>query len=245
MKREKNGLGKGPGKDDLAQIGRHALDSAHTMINVTSVQRPSVTELRDILESIREGHRKPTIEEFELLFGLLDALDESTSRIESSMKGMLEFGKGAVFNFEKILVNAFLTDLIEAIEARGRFDVKFKKELCPELFDRLCSIDRHQLSDCIFHVIKNAVEENAGTVTVATSVETRPEGQFIEISVANDGNAIPQEYLVKIFDLSFTTKKKGNGIGLAQVLRIIDAHGGHVDVRSKSGSTAFRLFLPL
>ncbi len=215
------------------------------MINLTSVGRPAMAELKDVLRGIQQGRRKPTATEFETMFGLLDALDTSTERIEKEMKGMLEFGKGVVFTFERVLVNTFLTDMIDTVKARRKPPVVFKYELCPELAEHLCSIDRHQLSNCIFHVVKNAIEEDAKTIIIATSVETTPEGQFVEISVANDGNPIPQEYLTKIFDLSFTTKKKGNGIGLAQVRRIMDAHGGHIDVRSKSGATAFRLFLPL
>jgi signal transduction histidine kinase len=237
--------GQGPSVEELAELGRHALDSAHSMINLTSVCPAVVEEMLIIVRSIQAEERTPAETEFEAIFGLLGALSESAVRIEKTMKGMLEFGKGVIFTFENLLVNIFLIDLIETIKARGRFNVNFTYELCPELSEQLCSIDRHQLSDCLFHLIKNAVEENAQTITIATSVETAPEGQFVEISVANDGNPIPQEYLTKIFNLSFTTKQKGNGIGLAQVRRIIEAHGGHIDVRSKSGSTAFRLYLPL
>lgn len=241
QKQEKGGLGK----DVLADVGRHALDNSHTMINVTSVFRPAICEVMDMLKYIRQGDRKPSAEEFDNLNKILEMADESAVRIESITKSMLAIGKGAVFKFEKILINEFLIDLIETIKARKRFTISFKYELCPELSQQLCRIDRHQLSDCIFHLAKNAVEENAGTVTVGTSIETAPEGQFVEVSVANDGNPIPPQHLAKIFNLSFTTKKKGNGIGLAQVKRIIEAHGGHIDVRSKSCSTAFRLFLPL
>lgn len=244
-KRESNKCGKGPSVQELTELGKHVLDRAHSMINLTSVCPSSVEEMRVMITNIEAEKRMPTKDEFDALYGLLDALGEITGRIEKTMKGMLEFGKGVIFTFEKMPINIFMFDQREKIEALGRNLVTFKYEFCSKLSQQWCLIDRDQLSDCILHLVKNAVEGKAKTITIATSVETTPEGQFIEISVANDGHPIPKEHLAKIFDLSFTTKKKGNGIGLAQVRRIIEAHKGHIDVRSKSGSTEFRLSLPV
>lgn len=246
MEKAKRGNhGQAPSVKELTELGRSALDSAHSMINLTAVHKPTVDEMRMMLEKIQVEGRVPTAEEFKALMGLLEVLEESSDRIEKTMKGMLAFGKGVIFTFEKMPINVFLFDLMEKAKAIGGDSVSFRYEFCPKLSEKWCSIDRDQLSDCMFNLIKNAAEGGARSVTIATSVETTSKGQFIEISVANDGNAIPEEYLAKIFDLSFTTKKKGNGIGLAQVQRIIEAHGGHIDVNSKCESTEFRLFLPL
>lgn len=235
----------GPSVKELTELGRHALDSAHSMINLTTVGAPAVEEMQIIMRGVQGEKRLPTELEFETIFGLLNAISDSTTRIEKTMKGMLAFGKGVIFDFKKLPVNVFMFNLMEGAKALSGDLVSLQYEFCPKLSEKWCSIDKEQLADCMFHLIKNAVESKAKTIIIATSVETTPKGQFIEISVANDGIPIPEEFLAKIFDLSFTTKKKGNGIGLAQVHRIIEAHGGHIDVSSKCESTAFRLYLPL
>jgi signal transduction histidine kinase len=67
----------------------------------------------------------------------------------------------------------------------------------------------------------------------------------VEIDVEDTGVGIPPEDLSRIFDLYFTTKEKGSGIGLSMVYRIVQLHDGEVDVQSTPGSgTRFRLIFP-
>jgi len=66
------------------------------------------------------------------------------------------------------------------------------------------------------------------------------------IEIADTGNGIPPEIRDKIFDLYFTTKKDGSGIGLAMTYRIIQLHNGSIDVQSEQNiGTTFTLKLPL
>jgi len=72
-----------------------------------------------------------------------------------------------------------------------------------------------------------------------------PEGRYVKISVRDQGSGIPEANLGKIFDPYFTTKAKGNGLGLATVYSIINKHGGLITVESQVGvGTAFHFFLP-
>ena len=67
----------------------------------------------------------------------------------------------------------------------------------------------------------------------------------VEIDVEDTGVGIPPENLQKIFDLYFTTKEKGSGIGLSMVYRIVQLHDGEVEVQSTPGrGTRFRLVFP-
>ena len=70
------------------------------------------------------------------------------------------------------------------------------------------------------------------------------EGRYVKVSVLDQGSGIPEANLGKIFDPYFTTKAKGNGLGLATVYSIISKHGGLITVESQVGvGTAFH-FLP-
>ena len=67
----------------------------------------------------------------------------------------------------------------------------------------------------------------------------------VEIDVEDTGVGIPPENLQPIFDLYFTTKEKGSGIGLSMVFRIVQLHDGEVEVQSTpGGGTRFTLLFP-
>jgi signal transduction histidine kinase len=75
--------------------------------------------------------------------------------------------------------------------------------------------------------------------------------QFAVVEVIDEGEGIAPEVLPRIFELYFTTKPKGSGIGLAMTYRILQMHGGALDVRSNANprardrGTAFTLRLPI
>jgi len=70
-------------------------------------------------------------------------------------------------------------------------------------------------------------------------------GRYVEVRVEDHGIGVSQEYLQKIFDPYFTTKPKGNGLGLATTFSIIKKHDGHISVESEIGvGTIFRIYLP-
>jgi len=69
--------------------------------------------------------------------------------------------------------------------------------------------------------------------------------QRVEIRIEDTGVGIKPEHLSRIFDLYFTTKERGTGIGLSMVYRIIQMHDGEVEVQSTPGrGTTFRVLLP-
>ena len=71
-------------------------------------------------------------------------------------------------------------------------------------------------------------------------------GPSVEITVADTGHGIKPEHINRIFDPFFSTKELGTGLGLSIVHRIIESHGGAVEVKNKAGSGAvFKITLPL
>ncbi|HYV32002.1 MAG TPA: ATP-binding protein [Candidatus Binatia bacterium] len=105
-------------------------------------------------------------------------------------------------------------------------------------------IDATQIQQVLVNLIKNAIHAmtKGGTLTLQTA-----EGaQGVWVSVADTGGGIPQEQISRIFDPFFTTKKKGTGLGLMIVQRIVRAHGGRIELESQVGrGTVFRVWLPL
>jgi signal transduction histidine kinase len=84
--------------------------------------------------------------------------------------------------------------------------------------------------------------QNGGTLRLKA---TGTSGQRVEIRVEDTGVGIPPAHLGRIFDLYFTTKDHGTGIGLSMVYRIVQMHDGEVEVQSTPGrGTLFTLLLP-
>jgi PAS domain S-box-containing protein len=108
----------------------------------------------------------------------------------------------------------------------------------------LAPIDPTQTEQVLVNLIKNAMQAmtKGGTLTLHTG-----EGQDgVWVSVADTGGGIPQEQLNRIFEPFYTTKKKGSGLGLMIVQRIVRAHGGRIELESQIGrGTTFRIWLPL
>jgi two-component system, sporulation sensor kinase E len=105
-------------------------------------------------------------------------------------------------------------------------------------------IDAAQLQQVLVNLVKNAAQAmtTGGTLTLQTG-ET---SEDVWVSVTDTGGGIPQEQINRIFDPFYTTKKKGSGLGLMIVQRIVRAHNGRIEVDSHEGrGTTFRIWLPL
>ncbi|MFZ0630782.1 MAG: ATP-binding protein [Acidobacteriaceae bacterium] len=108
----------------------------------------------------------------------------------------------------------------------------------------LSRVDADLLEQALLNVVLNGAQamSSGGTLSVRLSEDSR----WATIRIRDQGEGIPDEIRARIFDLYFTTKKEGSGIGLAMTYRIVQMHHGQIDVESKSGSgTTFVLRLPV
>jgi signal transduction histidine kinase len=104
-------------------------------------------------------------------------------------------------------------------------------------------LDAGQIKQALVNLIKNAMQ--AMTKGGVLSVHTGASGGGVWVSVGDTGHGIPSEQLKRIFEPFFTTRKKGSGLGLMIVQRIVRDHGGLIKLESHAGSgTAFRVWLP-
>ena len=115
--------------------------------------------------------------------------------------------------------------------------------------------DKGQLNQVFSNLVINAVQAmpEGGVIKVYienTNIVERDllplqKGRYVKVTVKDHGIGVPKEHLQKIFDPYFTTKQKGNGLGLATTFSIIKKHDGHITVESEIGvGTTFRIYLP-
>ncbi|MGA9451104.1 MAG: ATP-binding protein [Verrucomicrobiia bacterium] len=105
-------------------------------------------------------------------------------------------------------------------------------------------IDATQMQQVLVNLVKNAMHAMTKGGTLALQTGEGADG--IWVSVTDTGGGIPPEQINRIFEPFFTTKKRGTGLGLMIVQRIVRAHGGRIELESHVGrGTTFRIWLPL
>ncbi|MBK7999623.1 MAG: PAS domain S-box protein [Verrucomicrobia bacterium] len=125
------------------------------------------------------------------------------------------------------------------IENRG---VTVKEKLAKQL--AASPIDPAQIKQALVNLIKNAVQAMTKGGVLSITTDSGVDG--VVVSIADTGGGIPQEQINRIFEPFYTTKKKGSGLGLMIVQRIVRDHGGRIDLESHVGKgTTFRIWLPL
>jgi signal transduction histidine kinase len=108
----------------------------------------------------------------------------------------------------------------------------------------LVKADNDLVKQALLNVVLNGVQAmaNGGTLTIVASRDDAA----ASIEVRDQGAGIPPEIRDKIFNLYFTTKKSGSGIGLAMSYRVLQLHGGSLDFSTQVGlGSTFRLLFPL
>jgi len=125
------------------------------------------------------------------------------------------------------------------LENRGlRVEVRLARQL------PLAPLDSTQMQQVLVNLVKNAMQ--AMTRGGILTLQTGEGSDGVWVAVADTGGGIPQEQINRIFEPFYTTKKKGTGLGLMIVQRIVRAHRGRIELESQVGKgTLFRIWLPL
>ena len=170
-------------------------------------------------------------------------LDSEIDRLDRVVKTFLNFTKPVELNLEETDMRAFLEDVMVAAKPSiTKAAVDFRLDLSADVPPAL--IDRQLIHQAVLNLLLNACNFTpaGGRITLGL----RREGEFAVISVSDAGKGIAPEDRNKIFQLFFTTRPGGTGIGLANTFRFIQLHNGRIEFESEVGrGTTFRLELPL
>ncbi|MBI3605281.1 MAG: PAS domain S-box protein [Nitrospirae bacterium] len=187
------------------------------------------------------------------LFERLTEAEKASHRARDLALQLLTFAKGGTPIKRVVLITDFMEQsvLFALRGASVRSQFFFKDGLWP------VEIDENQISQVIHNLVINAqqampeggiIQIHAENMTVASDQEKLlpfKKGNYVKISITDNGMGIPEDALSKIFDPYFTTKAKGSGLGLAICYSIIQKHDGLITVESNPGrGTTFFLYLP-
>jgi signal transduction histidine kinase len=230
-------------RDRLAALGEMAAGLAHEIRNPLGAIK-GAAQLLITSDGRPAGNATETAE-------FLHIIVEEANRLNNVVTRFLDYARAerpGRDGADKVDLNAVVRrteqllrqDAIKAIELRVRTD------------DQLPQVagDAESLLQVFLNLGQNAMQAmpDGGTLEILTTRRRRSRlgyGQFCEVRFRDTGIGIPRDRLKKLFIPFYTTKQKGTGLGLAISHRIINQHGGTIEVRSTIGQgSTFSVFLP-
>jgi signal transduction histidine kinase len=222
-------------RDRLAAMGELASTVAHEVRNPLNAVGMTAQRLRrEFLGAVPGGDRA----ELEELLGVMTS---ETQRIDRIVQQFLEYARPPRLAPEEVDIAALVRDVAERARplaaARG---VGVEAEAPgPEP----AVADPAQLRQALDNIVRNAVEATPEGGQVSLAARREDGGHVVE--VRDTGRGIEPDQLPRIFDLYFTTKADGTGVGLAVTQQIVAAHGGTIEVDSRPGAgTTMTVRLP-
>lgn len=183
--------------------------------------------------------------------GVLRDLRGEIGRLDRLVSDILDYSKPLSLRLESVAIKPLLESTLEVY--RGLFDQRqIKCHVTISNPQMAIRGDPDKLKQCLINVIQNAVE--AVRTGGAIDIFAHERAGNSEMIVSDDGIGIPVESVNRLFDLFFTTKERGTGLGLSTVKKIIDAHGGSIGIERRIASdgsghpisgTQVRILLPL
>ena len=210
---------------------------------VKKISRESKGESRGKNFAVRDEASQPSAFDPRRLEQYLDVAKGEINRLDYIVTQFLGALRPAPLQLKPVSLNEVVEKTLELlrpeIENRG---VSVKKKLLRNL--TATPVDATQLQQVLVNLVKNAMQ--AMTTGGSLTLQTGETSDDVWMSVSDTGGGIPQEQINRIFEPFYTTKKKGSGLGLMIVQRIVRAHNGRIELESNVGKgTTFRIWLPL
>jgi signal transduction histidine kinase len=167
---------------------------------------------------------------------------EGTDTLDRLVVQVLNYSRPLTPNLKETSLKDLLNEWVESIQASDTYNPLHRIDLSSP--DVLLPLDAGLFKLALTNLARNAFQamEKSGTLTIRSEIAN---GELF-LTFSDTGTGIPQEHLKKLFSPFFTTKANGNGLGLAEVHKVVQAHGGEISVESESGQgITFTIKLPL
>ena len=215
----------------LAALGKLTSGVAHEIKNPLNAMVIHVALLRERLRRASPETQSS-----------LDTLEKEIRRLDRVIQGFLRFTRPEDLQLTSVPLRELLDEVERLVSAEAKASgIEIETAVAEELPP--VHGDRELLQQVFLNLVQNAEEAMPRGGRLRVEASRTEDG--VEIVVADSGVGIEPEMLEKIFDLYVTTKKKGSGIGLSMVYRIVQLHGGEITVESEKGNgTRFTIHLP-
>ena len=215
----------------LSASGRLTRGVAHEVKNPINAIVLHLQLLRDKLSSQEPDTRRH-----------MNIIDSEIRRLDRVVQTLVDFTRPRDLHLEEIDLRRLLEDVAQlAVPDAEQHGVTIERHLAQQRLP--VKVDTDLMKQAILNVVINGIQSmpRGGLLTISA----RREDNVIVAEVRDQGGGIPREMHDKVFELYFTTKKEGSGIGLAQTYQILEWHYGSVGFESVEGTgTTFRFHIP-
>ncbi|MBP1966821.1 PAS domain-containing sensor histidine kinase [Paenibacillus aceris] len=215
--------------DKLSAVGQLAAGVAHEIRN-------PLTALKGFLQLLKTNNTK---EQY-----YIEIMQKELQRIEFIVNEFLFVSKPQATNFATRTIDAIVMSTIELLHPQALLEnIQIEADIAPELPPVSC--DERQIKQVFINILKNALEsmEQGGKMRIQAAAD--PTQRNVLIRFIDQGCGIAPERLPKLGEPFYSTKEKGTGLGLMVCYRIIEAHGGMMEIRSKlEEGTTVEITLP-
>jgi signal transduction histidine kinase len=171
----------------------------------------------------------------------VDVIATEIRRLDEVVQGFLKFARPEDLKLQPVVLSALFDEIAPVIRPEADRNGVVMSVECDA--SAIVNGDPAMLRQAFLNLALNACQAmpEGGTLRI----QGKPAGRRVQVLVSDNGTGIKPEHLDRIFDLYFTTKPKGSGIGLSMVYRIIQMHDGEIEIESTPGKgTTFRILLP-
>jgi signal transduction histidine kinase len=224
-------LVKNRSAERLATIGQFAASIGHELRNPLGVIESSLFLLRQ--------HLGPEVAAAPNVAKHLDRIGGEVKRANKTIHDLLDLARNRPPRRHRTPLGALVEGALQ--DAMLPRNVAVAVAALPA--DLAVDVDPDQVRQVLINLFTNSAQAMPEGGTIAVSAEASPSGTT-RLRVRDDGPGVPVEARHRIFEALFTTKAKGSGLGLALCRRILEAHGGSIDLEPSERGAAFVLMLP-
>ena len=219
----------------LRNLSRVFLGAAHDL-------RAPLNAMVLNLQLARRRAARAEMEEAEKLDEDLTIVEKEMGRLQRMVERLLSQTRTEADAPERVDVSDVVRDVVSLLEPTARTQ-STRLVASPLELPAVVRLRRDHLQQVLLNLAMNGLEalESGGRLEIG--VEAR--GAHVAVEVRDDGPGIPAEVMPRLFDLRFTTKPGGSGVGLYVARSLVEGAGGGIEVESDAEGTRFRLLLPV
>jgi len=217
----------------LAAIGQTAGMVGHDIRNPLQALAGDVYLIKSEVADMPQGRAKQSINES------LDSIEQGISYINKIVADLQDYSRQLNPELQGVDVANLVAEVFQAIAVPANIKLSFSIKALPKV-----RLDPTFTRRALTNLINNAIQAmpSGGKLEISAY----PEKDSVCLIIADTGVGIPDDVKAKVFTPMFTTKAKGQGLGLAVVKRLVEAQGGNITFESKVGEgTKFLIKLPL
>lgn len=228
----------------LEQLSKLTGELAHELKNPLSTIKINLKLVSEDLESLsNESPAGQGSQVFKRALRKIGVIQKETDRLEQILEGFLRYIDKTELQPVSVDINELMSDMVDFYSAQA---CSHSITIRQGLYNRplICKVDAGMLKQVILNLFINAQQamSDGGELLIRTARQ----GEQAVIQISDTGSGIAPDKLPKIFDVYYSSRAQGSGLGLPTAKRIVEAHKGTITVDSELGKgTLFTIKLPL